>query len=174
MSTTDLTETTGTAAGGAGPTAEELATFLYAEAGLLDRHDYESWLALWDDKGVYWIPAGGEDTDPEHDVSFVYDNRPRLGMRVKQLQTGYRYAQLPQSRTQHYITNVEIADRRADCVVVRSSYLVIEARFDEVHLWPGRAEHELAPRPDGGFAIRRKTIVFINNDQPVTSMAFLP
>jgi 3-phenylpropionate/cinnamic acid dioxygenase small subunit len=152
----------------------QVAAFLYQEARMLDEHDYEGWLALWDEDGVYWVPADGEETDPERHVSYVYDNRGRLGMRVKQLQTGYRYAQLPQSRTQHYIANVELLAGGGSRVEVRSSYLVIEARFGEMHLWPGRAIHELAVDEDSGFRIHRKTFVLINNDQPVPSMAFLP
>ncbi|BCP14213.1 ring-hydroxylating dioxygenase subunit beta [Mycobacterium paraintracellulare] len=151
-----------------------VSAFLYHEARLLDQHNYEEWLALWADSATYWIPADGEDTDPNTHVSFIYDNRQRLAMRVKQLQTGYRYAQLPQSRTQHFVTNIEILGQTATAVTVRSSYLIIEARFGEMHFWPGRATHELVVAPGDDFTIRRKEFVLINNDQPVTSMGFLP
>jgi 3-phenylpropionate/cinnamic acid dioxygenase small subunit len=155
--------------------AAEAAHFLFSEAERLDEHDYEGWLALWDDDdGIYWVPACGDDSDPTRDVSFVYDNRSRLTMRIRQLLTGFRYAQIPQSRTQHYISNVRVSPLGEDAVEVRSAYLIVEARFDEVHHWPGRATHELTRAADGELRIRRKTVVFINNDQPVTSMAFLP
>jgi 3-phenylpropionate/cinnamic acid dioxygenase small subunit len=153
----------------------EAAEFLYAEARLLDDHDYDSWLELWDDAGLYWIPADGA-TDPDRQVSIIYDTRRRLGMRVAQLQTGYRHAQIPQSRTQHFITNVEVLDSDSEenrLVVVRSSYLVIEARFGEMQLWPGRATHELRRLDDGPLRIARKTVTLINNDLPLTSLAFL-
>ena len=155
---------------------EPVRAFLYREARLLDDHDYDGWLELWDDAGIYWIPADRRYTDPETQVSLIYDNRRRLAMRVAQLQTGYRYAQLPQSTTQHYITNVEITDRAPGQVEVRSSFLVMEARFGEMHQWPGRAVHTLTAGPGGpagDMRILRKQVVLINNDQPVTSMAFL-
>jgi benzoate/toluate 1,2-dioxygenase subunit beta len=150
------------------------AGFLFDEAALLDGHEYEAWLELWCDEGVYWIPAGGEQSDPERHVSIIYDNVRRLGMRVKQLQTGYRHAQLPQSRTQHYITNVRAGADDSGTVYARSSYLIVETRFGELHHWPGRAEHELVPDDVGALRIRRKTVVFITTDEPVSTLGFLP
>ncbi len=146
--------------------------FLFREARLLDAHDYEAWLALWTDDAEYWIPADGEAVDPRKRVSLIFDNRQRLELRVKQLRTGHRYAQLPRSRTQHFVTNVEVEPIGAN-VLVRSSYLVIETRFGEMHFWPGRAEHELVVADATAPRLRRKTVVLVNNDLPVTSMAFL-
>jgi 3-phenylpropionate/cinnamic acid dioxygenase small subunit len=149
------------------------AEFLYTEARLLDEHDYDRWLELWDDDGLYWVPADRA-TDPDRQVSIICDNRQRLAMRVAQLQTGYRHAQLPQSRTQHFVTNVEVSESRPDgLIVVHSSYLVFEARFGEVQQWAGRATHELLQGADGALRILRKTVTLINNDLPLTSLAFL-
>lgn len=153
-------------------TRSDAETFLFHEARLLDAHDYEAWLALWTEDAEYWIPADGEAVDPRTRVSLVFDNRARLGLRVKQLQTGHRYAQLPRSRTQHYVSNVDVEPRGAS-VLIRSSYLVIETRFGEMHLWPGRAEHELVLDHATGPRMRRKTVVLVNNDLPITTMAFL-
>jgi len=151
----------------------EASAFLFREARLLDEHDYDAWLALWEDDGVYWVPANGEPVDPTTRASFVYDNRRRLEVRIRQLQTGHRYAQTPRSRTQHYVSNVEAERGEGNALLVRSACLVVEARFGEVHLWPGKALHELVRRGSNDWGIRRKTVTIVNNDQPVTSMAFL-
>jgi 3-phenylpropionate/cinnamic acid dioxygenase small subunit len=151
-----------------------VSEFLFREARLLDEHDYDGWLELWDDAGVYVVPANGEDIDPEHQVSIIYDNRRRLGRRVEQLQTGYRYAQLPQSRTQHFISNIEVAASDDARLHVRSAYMIMEARFGNVRCWAGRAQHELVAPTDGQLRILRKAIVFIDNDLPVNTLAFLP
>jgi 3-phenylpropionate/cinnamic acid dioxygenase small subunit len=157
-----------------GATRAAVSDFLFREARLLDEHDYDGWLELWDDAGVYLVPANGEDTDPERQVSLVYDNRQRLGRRVAQLQTGYRYAQLPQSRTQHYVTSIEIAGDHPERLDVRCAYLIMEARFGNVRTWAGRAQHVLARGDAGELRILRKTVVFIDNDLPVTTLGFLP
>jgi 3-phenylpropionate/cinnamic acid dioxygenase small subunit len=162
---------------GLGSTTNEatgVACFLYREARLLDEHDYDAWLELWHEEGVFLVPANGEPGNPERQVSLIYDNRGRLGRRVQQLQTGYRYAQLPQSRTQHFVTNVEVSDEEAGVIRARSAYMIMEARFGNVRTWAGRAEHELVPDAAGALRILRKTVVFIDNDQPVTTLGFLP
>jgi len=167
--------------GAAGVGAHEVAAevrdavvaFLCEEAARLDDHDFSGWLELWAEDCLYWIPAGGEDTDLETHVSFVSDNRSRLEMRVAQLETGYRYAQLPQSRTQHFVTNVQISARDDGDIDVRSSYLIAEARFGEMQMWPGKALHTLSCQDDGTLRIKRKKVILINNDLPVTAMGFL-
>jgi 3-phenylpropionate/cinnamic acid dioxygenase small subunit len=152
-----------------------VADFLFREARLLDDHDYDEWLDLWDGAGIYLVPANGDDPDPDRQVSLIYDNRGRLGRRVAQMQTGYRHAQLPQSRTQHWVSNIEIVEESAERIEVRSAYLIIEARFGNVRIWPGRARHELARDPDDGeLRMLKKTVVFIDNDLPVTTLGFLP
>lgn len=150
------------------------AEFLYAEARLLDAHDYDAWLALFDDDGHYWVPADGA-TDPDRQVAIVSEPVSRLRRRILQLQTGYRHAQLPQSNTQHFITNVHVEDAPDGdgLIEVYSSYLVVEARFGDVQHWPGRAVHHLRLTADDELRIFRKKVVLITNDIPVPSMAFL-
>jgi benzoate/toluate 1,2-dioxygenase beta subunit len=169
------TQATISAGQGADPAVRlAVSDFLYREARLLDDHDYDAWLELWDDAGIYLVPANGDQTDPERSVSFIYDNRARLGRRVAQMQTGYRYAQLPQSRTQHWVSNIEILEEQPDRLLVRSAYLIMEARFGNVRTWAGRALHELAPAEEGGMRLLKKTVIFIDNDLPITTLGFLP
>src|SRR5271168_818162 len=82
--------------------------FVYREARLQDEHEYAAWEALWTDDGVYWVPANGDDSDPEAEMSIIYDNRSRIALRVKQLLTGRRHTQEPRSRLRRIISNVEI------------------------------------------------------------------
>jgi benzoate/toluate 1,2-dioxygenase subunit beta len=151
-----------------------VADFLYEEGRLLDSHDYDAWLELWAADGYYWMPADRA-TDPDTQVAILADNRMRLEQRVRQLQTGYRHAQLPQSSTQHFITNILVSDGdAADEVLVHSSYLVVEARFGQIQLWTGQATHVLRVADDGSLAIVRKTFRIINEDLPLPSMGFIP
>jgi hypothetical protein len=86
----------------------EISQFLYKEARLQDEHRYAEWEALWTDDAVYWVPANGEDTDPEQEMSIIYDNRSRIGLRIRQFFTGKRFSQSPQSRLRRVIANVEV------------------------------------------------------------------
>src|SRR5437773_1767250 len=77
---------------------EQIEAFLYREARLIDEHRYDEWLSLWTDEAIYWVPCNEDDTDPERQVSIIYDDRVRLGERVARLQSGAAWAQEPKSR----------------------------------------------------------------------------
>jgi 3-phenylpropionate/cinnamic acid dioxygenase small subunit len=76
----------------------QVEQFIYREARQQDEHRYAEWESLWTDDGVYWVPANGDDIDPEQQMSIIYDNRSRIGLRVRQLLSGRHYSQEPRSR----------------------------------------------------------------------------
>ncbi len=88
-----------------------VTAFLYMEARFQDEHQYEAWEALWTDDGIYWVPANGADIDPEQEMSIIYDNRSRISLRIKQLLTGKRHTQTPQSRLRRIVSNIELIGR---------------------------------------------------------------
>lgn len=105
----------------------EIEQFLYREARLADDHDYDAWEALWTSDGVYWIPANGDDGDPEQVMSIVYDNRSRIALRIKQLNTGKRHSQNPRSRLRRMISNVELLSSAEDELHVTANVCVFES-----------------------------------------------
>jgi 3-phenylpropionate/cinnamic acid dioxygenase small subunit len=105
-------------------------------------------------------------------MSIIFDNRSRIGTRIKQLQTGKRHAQTPPSRTAHMISNVELLASDDDDVQVGANFLVYESRERGVTLWAGRTEWTLR-RGDDGFQIARKKVMLANNDRPLSTLAFL-
>jgi benzoate/toluate 1,2-dioxygenase subunit beta len=147
--------------------------FVYREARYQDEHDYEAWEALWTDDAVYWVPAGGDDPDPEREMSIIFDNRSRIATRVRQLRSGKRHAQTPPSRLRRLVSNVELLgqDERGD-VGVGANFLVVESRARGTQLWAGRSEYHLR-RTDEGLRMSRKKVVLVDNDRPLYTLAFL-
>src|SRR6202158_1523493 len=94
-------------------TLSAVTAFIYKEARLQDEHQYEAWEALWTADGVYWVPANGADIDPEKEMSIIYDNRSRISLRIKQLLTGKRHTQTPQSRLRRIVSNIELLDEQS-------------------------------------------------------------
>src|ERR1700737_2666313 len=104
-----------------------VTAFIYREARFQDEHQYEAWEALWTDDGIYWVPANGADIDPEKEMSIIYDNRSRFSLRIKQLLTGKRPSQTPQSRLRRIVSNIELVDEEAGGdIAVASNSLVLE------------------------------------------------
>ncbi len=150
----------------------EVEQFLYREARLADEHDYDGWEALWTDDALYWVPAGGDDTDPERQMSVIYDNRNRIATRIKQLKTGKRYAQSPPSNLRRLISNVEIVTVEGTDTVVGANFLVVESRERGTTMWAGRTTYRLR-RAGDDIRLAYKKVVLVDSAQALFTLAFL-
>lgn len=160
----------------------EVSAFLFLEARLADESRYEEWLALWADELHYWVPAGTVTPDYDRDrrISFINDNRNRLVTRVRQLQTGVRYAQSPPSPMRRVLANIELleVDIDAGLVTVGANFVLHELSVqasNDLRLWAGRCTHRLRREPatDAGWRIEAKTVELVNAGQPLPNLAFL-
>lgn len=150
----------------------QVAQFLYLEARLADTHDYDGWEALWTDDAIYWVPANGDETDPEKEMSVLYDNRSRIGVRIRQLKTGRRHTQTPRSELARVISNIEITEVRGSEVDVRANVLIYEDNLRGDTLWAARNTYRLR-MVEGGFRLVRKKIALVNNNKPIYTLSFL-
>lgn len=146
--------------------------FLYYEARLQDLHAYDDWEALWADDAVYWIPANGDNTDPETQMSIVYDNRSRIGIRVKQLKTGKRHTQTPRSQLARIIANIEFVAQNGNEFDVRANSFIHEESLRGAATWAARNDYRLR-LVDGAFKLVRKKVVLVNNNKPIYTLSFL-
>lgn len=145
--------------------------FLYREALLQDEHRYDEWEALWADEDIlYWVPMR-EDADPTRDVSYIYDNRSRLASRIRQLNTGVRHSQAPQSDLRRVISNIEIGESEQG-IKVESNFLLVESRRGRMTIWAGRTTH-LLEHTDDEFRIKRKIVKLVNCEEAIGNLAFL-
>ncbi|MBI3001595.1 MAG: aromatic-ring-hydroxylating dioxygenase subunit beta [Deltaproteobacteria bacterium] len=150
----------------------QVEAFIYREARLSDEHCYDEWLSLWADEGIYWVPCNGGDTDPTREVSFIYDDRARLGLRVDRLKSGLAYAQKPKSLLRRVVSNLEIEAGESDEMTVHSNFILIELRKHLQNVWTGTTIHRLRWE-NGGFKIVMKKVILLNNDEEIPPMGFL-
>lgn len=147
--------------------------FLYREARLADEHDFDGWEALWTDDALYWVPAGSDDYDPMERMSVVHDNRSRISTRIKQLKTGRRHAQVPNSRLRRVVSNVEIEGTAENGdTVVGANFVLVESRERGKEIWAGRYTYRLRT-VDGELRMSYKKIALVDNARVLPTMAFL-
>jgi 3-phenylpropionate/cinnamic acid dioxygenase small subunit len=153
---------------------EEIAQFLYAEAEMLDERRHDEWLALLADDIRYWMPmrrnvkygdTAREFTREGEDISWFDEGKDTLTRRVRQIQTGIHWAEEPQSRIAHMVSNVAllsvVPDVRAPVeVVAKSRFLIYRNRVEtETDLLVGKREDTLRRDGDGWLIARRKIIL---------------
>src|SRR5258708_25840060 len=119
---------------GIGELLESVEQFLYLEARLQDTHAYDEWESLWTDDAIYWVPANGA-TDPETQMSIIYDNRSRRRATVNQLKTGRHHTQTPRSGLARIVSNVELVAHGGNETDVRANVFIFEANRRGETLW---------------------------------------
>lgn len=150
----------------------EAAALLYREALLLDRLDFDPWLALYTSDCLFWMPAwrddGTQTEDPERELSLIYyRGRRNLEDRVKRIRSGFSVASAVMPRVAHMIGNVLSESVDESHVRVDSSFIVHvqDVRTNRAHAYFGRYEHELS-LVDGDWKIARKVIRLMNDVVP--------
>jgi benzoate/toluate 1,2-dioxygenase subunit beta len=151
----------------------DVQAFVFREARFLDERRYDDWLELWAmDRDVrYWIPADDDENETET-LSFAYDNARRIQTRVKQLQTGERYAQIPVSTTVRIVSNVEAEELDDGVILARATFILHEHRSQRTHVWAGRLTYHLLGSGADDFKMLRKKVTLVDRSSPVPSMAF--
>src|SRR4051794_12465030 len=149
-------------------TYENLLAFLYREARLLDDKQWEEWLQFYAPDVEFWMPAWDDDgtlvTNPQREVSLIwYGNRGGLEDRVFRIRTERSSAtSLPEPRTSHNITNVEVIERRGDLVDVRFNWHTMYFRYKTIDPYYGTSFYTI-DFSGGSPLIRRKTAVLKND-----------
>ena len=153
-------------------TLEDVTQFVYREARLQDEHQYDAWESLWADDGVYWVPANGDDIDPEQKMSILYDNRSRIALRIRQYHTGKRLSQTPKSRLRRLISNVEVLSDDGQEILVAANSMLFESQTRGDVVWASRNEYRLR-REGEELRMVLKKVMLVNNHAALYSMAFL-
>ena len=153
---------------------QEIAGFLYDEAELLDERRHDEWLALLSDDIRYWMPmrrnvkygdTAREFTREGDDISWFDEGKDTLTRRVRQIQTGIHWAEEPQSRITHMVSNVQLLAATPDAsapreVTAKCRFLIYRNRVEtETDLLIGKREDTLRRRGDGWLIARRKIIL---------------
>jgi len=152
-----------------GPEAEEL---LYREAVLLDRGDWDAWLALYREDAVFWMPAWRDEltpTDnPDSELSLIYyRGRRNLEERVWRARSGLSVASAPRPRVVHLVSNV-LVDRASDVegdVAASFAVYLYDVRGERTHVFFGRYEYRLW-RDTQNWQIAAKKIILLNDVIP--------
>ncbi|QGU05327.1 benzoate 1,2-dioxygenase small subunit [Corynebacterium comes] len=117
-------------------TRTDIEDFIYYENRLLDDRRFEEWLELYREDAEYWMPAWDVDgtltEDPQREISLIfYPNRGGLEDRIFRIRTERSSAtSIPEPRTGHYSTNIEILERRDGEVDVRYNWISYYFRYN--------------------------------------------
>jgi 3-phenylpropionate/cinnamic acid dioxygenase small subunit len=121
----------------------EVEQFLYRQSELLDTKQWQAWIDLFTDDGVYWMPA-----DPAHQhwdgVPAIFaEDKNLMNVRKGRVLHPDAWSQRPLWGTNHVVSNVVIEKESPQEIVVRSRFHMLELRRDDVRHFAGAYRHHL-------------------------------
>jgi benzoate/toluate 1,2-dioxygenase subunit beta len=141
--------------------------FLYREARLLDDRDWDNWIACYSPDATYWMPSwdDGDELvdDPQTQISLIYyRNREGLEDRVFRIRTERSSATMPEPRTTHMLSGIEILEERGSEVDLRYNFNTLSHRYKATSQFFGTIFVTLAIGSDALHIVRKKIV--LNND----------
>ena len=141
-----------------------LKAFLYKEARLLDDEQWDEWLECYDENAQFWMPSWDDDdtlvTDPQTEISLIYyPNRQGLEDRVFRIKTERSSATVPDTRTSHNLSNIEIVDQADGLCQVRFNWHTLSFRYKTTDSYFGTSFYTLDVRGDQPLVKAKKVVL---------------
>lgn len=147
----------------------QVEDFLYLEAELLDDRKLREWLDLFTDDARYWMPLRHNPFERPADLKeelskpgegyYFDDDKKSLKIRVERVYAKNAWAEMPPSRTRHFVSNVRVKRDDGSELEVRSNFLVYRTRMEtDQDMFVGERQ-DLLRRVNGSFKIARRTII---------------
>ena len=148
-------------------TYQQIQAFIFREARLLDDRKWEEWLACYHKSVIYWMPAWDDDDllteDPLSEISLIfYPNKNGLEDRVYRLKTERSGASMPEPRTTHQLSNLEILKQDERMVELRFNFNTLSHRYRETSQFFGTNYYTLDISGDQPLIINKRIV--LNND----------
>lgn len=143
---------------------EKITAFLYKEARFLDDREWENWLECYHEDAMYWMPAWTDEdettTDFQSEISLIYyPNRGGLEDRVFRIKTERSSASMPEPRTCHNITNVEVLEENGNEVKVRFNWHTYSFRYKTTDIYFGTSHYTLQKTEESYLITNKKVVV---------------
>lgn len=148
-------------------TYEVVRDFLYREARYLDDKQWDEWLELYAADASFWMPSWDDNDelteDPHKEISLIwYGNRTGLEDRIFRIKTERSSASVPDTRTSHNISNIEVLEEADGLCKVRFNWHTLSFRYKTVDSYFGSSFYTLDMRGENPL-IKAKKVVLKND-----------
>ena len=144
----------------------EVEQLLYRQAELLDDKQWQAWIDLFDETGVYWMPVTPEQTEWEGSPSIFAEDKLLMEIRKGRVSHPNAWSQAPMWETNHLVSHVALEATSGNEIRVRSRFHMMELRRDTVRHFGGRYQHTLVRGIDGMLRIKLQRVDMFNSQAP--------
>lgn len=144
---------------------EQVEQFLFLQSERLDSKNWQGFIDLFADDGVYWMPVLPEQTDWRSEASIFAEDKLMMEVRMGRVTHPTAWSQAPMWMTNHLVGNIAIESVGPSQVVVRSRFHLMELRRDQVRHFGGTYRHTLH-RSKAGLRILMQRVDMFNAQAP--------
>ena len=143
----------------------QVEQFLYAQAESLDAKQWQAFIDLFADDGVYWAPSDRAHTHWDGVPAIFTEDRDLMTVRMKRLLHPNAWSQQAEWATSHVLGNVSIESIDGQDIHVRSRFQMLELRRDDLRHFGGTYRHHLK-RTQNGLRIKLQRADLLNAQAP--------
>ena len=146
--------------------------FISLEADMLDHAEYDDWLDLWTDDGLYIVPIDADATDFANTLNYAHDDSTMRRQRVTRLRSGEAVSTTPPPRVLRSVSRLRLLGEQADLVSVRCAQMLDEFNKGRQVHYAADVSYELKRSADS-FRIRRKIVRLVNSEATLQTIAYI-
>jgi 3-phenylpropionate/cinnamic acid dioxygenase small subunit len=140
----------------------EVEQFLYRQAELLDGKQWQAWIDLFAEDGVYWMPPDATYKTWDGQPAIFAEDKNLMNVRMGRVLHPDAWSQRPLWGTNHLVSNVQIeAVKPNGNVTAKSRFHMMELRRDDVRHFAGSYLHELV-KTRSGYRIKLQRVDMTN------------
>lgn len=143
----------------------QIEQFLFHQSELLDTKNWQAYIDLFAEDGVYWMPARPEQTEWLDSPSIFAEDKDLMTVRMGRITHPNAWSQAPLWETSHLVGNVVVEEASDLRLRVRSRFQVLELRRDTQRSFAGTYRHTLR-RQAGDFRIELQRVDLMNAQAP--------
>lgn len=154
---------------------EDVQSFLYHEAALLDEWRLKEWEALLTEDAAYYVPPNDQpDGDHRNTLFTIADDRERIRQRVIRILDPNCHAESPPSRTRRMISNIRVIERDGDEISVAANFVCYRYRRNErIREYVGCYRYRLKCVADSFRIKERRVIIDAHELGTLGSVSFI-
>ena len=136
--------------------------FLYKQAELLDTRQWQKWIDLFSDDGVYWMPPDASYKTWEGQPAIFAEDKNLMTVRMNRVLHPDAWSQKPLWGTNHIVSNVVIDKKSSkENIFVKSRFHMMELRRDDIRHFAGSYLHQLV-KVKSGYRIKLQRVDMTN------------
>ena len=147
---------------------EAIQSFVFQEARALDERRWADWLEFYAEDVEFWMPAWDEDdtltNNPQNEVSLIYyASRSGLEDRIFRIETERAASAIPDTRTGHALSNIEVLKQDENSIEVRFNWTTHAYRYNIVDTYFGYSIYTI--NTSGETPLIQRKYVVLKNDR---------